>query len=234
MLNVKVLSHTPSPENVIASAARLCYSPLGINELVKKYTDEQNQKMIDKLIELKHESPLEHVSFTFAIEGVSRTLTHQLVRHRVASHSQQSQRYVRESQFKYIIPKEIRKNTLLADIFRAQMASSQEAYDVLVDRLMANGRTEKQAIEDARYVFPNATETKIITTMNVRTLLNFFELRCCNRAQWEIQQLADEMLREVRKIAPTLFAKAGASCTFGKCREGKMTCGVVRKISDYE
>ena len=91
----------------------------------------------------------------------------------------------------------------------------------------------KQALEDARYILPNACETKIMVTMNARSLLNFFNKRSCNRAQWEIRHLSDLMLAEVRKVAPILFLKAGAPCTYGKCPEGEMTCGQPRKPEDY-
>ena len=234
MIKVKVLEHTPNPENVVANAARLCYSNLGIEDLFSKYTDEQNQKMIENLMSLSHESPIEHVSFTFGIEGVSRTLSHQLVRHRIASYSQQSQRYVKLDQFEYIIPPNIEKNKIAKDIFEKAMEVEQKAYTALVDLLVEDGHTEKEAIEDARYVFPNACETKVVFTMNARTLLNFFKLRSCNRAQWEIRELSDKMLIECKKIAPNLFKYAGASCMFGKCPEGKMTCGRPRKVSEYE
>ncbi len=228
-MKIRILEHTPNPEKVIANAARLCYSSLNIDGLFEKYTDEQNAKMVDKLVEMGHESPLEHTSFTFGVEGVSRSLTHQLVRHRIASYSQQSQRYVREDQFEYVIPPSIVGDEELKEMFKSQMEILQSIYDLFVFRLMENGYTEKEAIEDARYIFPNATETKIVFTMNARSLLNFFRLRCCNRAQWEIREMADEMLRQCLEIAPTLFKRAGASCMYGKCTEGKMTCGSPRK-----
>lgn len=246
MLKVKVLEHTPNPENVVANAARLCYSDLELDDLFDKYTDKQNQKMISNLMSLGHESPIEHVSFTFGIEGVSRTLTHQLVRHRIASYSQQSQRYVRLNQFEYVVPNSIANSQQLIisdDIgvfsnpyifYETIMETIQEGYDKLVEALIKDGLTEKEAIEDARYVFPNACETKIIVTMNARTLLNFFNLRCCNRAQWEIRELADKMLIECKAIAPNLFKYAGASCMYGKCKEGKMSCGRPRKVDEYE
>lgn len=234
MINVKILQHTPNPENVVANSARLCYSNMGIDELFENYTDEQNETMINNLINMNHESPLEHVTFTFGVEGVSRTLTHQLVRHRIASFSQQSQRYVKLDQFKYVMPPEIDKIPELKRNYIAVMKFNQLFYDYTTNQLMKNGRTEKEAIEDARYIFPNACETKIIFTMNARTLLNFFSLRSCNRAQWEIRELSDLMLIQCKKIVPTLFKRAGAKCMFGKCPEGKLTCGVPRKVSEYE
>lgn len=298
MIKVKVLAHTPNPENVVATSARLCYSDLGIDDLFNKYTDEQNQKMIQNLMSLGHESPIEHVSFTFGIEGVSRSLSHQLVRHRIASYSQQSQRYVKENQFEYIIPHSIKANNFAKNLYEEKMADTQEQYNILKNILMIENlyknhyqdfkhaihlnkeyfgvldiglesairdayytmiapknigdidnsnyeiiyksippkilsKIEKEAIEDARYIFPNAIETKLVFTMNIRSLLNFFRLRCCNRAQWEIRELADKMLIECKNIAPNLFKYGGATCMFGKCPEGKMTCGKPRKVSEY-
>ena len=246
MIKVKVLEYTPNPENVVANAARLCYSNLGIEDLFDKYTDEQNQQTIENLMSLGHESPIEHVSFTFGVEGISRTLSHQLVRHRIASYSQQSQRYVKLDQFEYVVPKSIAnsKQMIISDdigvfsspysFYETVMETLQEAYDQIITALIKDGMTEKEAIEDARYVFPNACETKVVFTMNARTLLNFFKLRSCNRAQWEIRELSDKMLIECKKIAPNLFKYAGASCMFGKCSEGNMTCGRPRRVSEYE
>lgn len=250
MINVKLLEHTPNPENVVANAARLCYSDLDIEDLFNKHTDEQNQKMIENLMSLGHESPIEHVYFTFGIEGVSRTLTHQLVRHRIASYSQQSQRYVRLNQFEYVIPQHIENNPRAKELFVKAMEEDQKYYDEILNILyddhyrnyvgeginprIAAHKAEKEAMEDARYVFPNACETKIIVTMNVRTLLNFFKLRSCRRAQHEIMQLSDKMLIECKKVAPSLFKYAGANCMHGKCPEGNMSCGKPRKVSEYE
>lgn len=234
MFKIKILEHTPNPERVVANAARLCYSNLDIDGLFDKYTDKQNEGMIDRLMSVGHFSPVEHVSFTFGIEGVSRSLLSQLTRHRVASYSAQSQRYVKLDQFQYITPPEIEKDKKLKAIYLNHMQQSQKTYDLLAKGLIDNGRTEKEAIEDARYVFPNACETKIVFTMNARTLINFFELRCCNRSQWEIRELADKMLMECKKIAPSLFKYTGASCMFGRCSEGKMSCGSPRKVSEYD
>lgn len=230
-MKVIILAHTPNPENLIASSGRLCYSSMDIEGLFDKYTDEQNERMINDLVVISHESPLEHISFTFGVEGVSRALTHQLVRHRIgSSYSQQSQRYVKLDQFEYIIPPEIEKSSVAKWIFIRAMQEDQDYYELIVEELIKEGKTEKEAIEDARYVFPNACETKIVFTMNARTLLNFFRLRTCNRAQWEIRVLADEMLVQVKEIAPSVFSRAGASCFYGKCGEGKMNCGNPRTV----
>lgn len=237
-LKVKLIEHTPNPEKVIASAAKLCYSASSVEDILEGLDEESVESFLQRLMSYGHASPIEHVSFTFGVEGVSRSLTHQLVRHRIASYSQQSQRYVRLNQFEYIVPPEIEKDDNAKQIFVETMESSQRAYDQIVDILrekhIKNGMkklaAEKKAIEDARYVFPNACETKIVLTMNARSLMNFFEHRCCNRAQWEIHALADEMLKQVREVAPILFKKAGPSCVKGICPEGTMTCGNVEEV----
>lgn len=218
MIKVKLIQHTPEPERTVALAARLCYSPVGVEQLEERLSEQEVEKFVRKLGSLGHLSTFEHASFTFAIEGVSRVLTHQLVRHRIASYSQQSQRYVAERNFEYIIPLSVKNNPKAEQKFVAMMNQIKATYNELCDMGIDK--------EDARYVLPNATETKIVVTMNARSLLNFFELRCCVRAQWEIRSLAQLMLAEVRKVAPVLFEKAGAACeSKGICTEGEMTCG---------
>jgi len=218
MIKVKLLEHTPEPERVVAMAARLCYSAAGAEELAERMTKEQVEKLLSKIVKMGHASTMEHVSFTFGIEGVSRVLTHQLVRQRLASYSQQSQRYVAEHDFEYIIPPTIAGKPEAMARFEALMEEVQKAYNELADMGIPK--------EDARYVLANATETKIVVTMNARSLMHFFNLRCCNRAQWEIRDLAYKMLAEVKKVAPILFRNAGASCvSTGHCPEGAMTCG---------
>ncbi|WP_373897438.1 FAD-dependent thymidylate synthase [Haloimpatiens sp. FM7315] len=237
-LKVKLIEYTPNPERVIAAAAKLCYSASGIDEIAEKLTEENTEKFLNMLVSYGHESPIEHVSFTFAIEGVSRSLTHQLVRHRIASFSQQSQRYVKLKQFEYVIPDSVKADEEAKKIFIETMEKCQEAYNMLSDRLkekyvnegMTNSAAEKKAIEDARYVFPNACETKIVVTMNARSLMNFFRHRCCSRAQWEIRALASEMLKQVKLVAPVLFKYAGPSCLKGSCTEGKMSCGKINEM----
>lgn len=226
VLKVKLISYTPEPEKVVAAAARLCYSPRSANDILEDFSDEQVTDFVKKLVSLGHESPMEHVCFTFAIDGVSRALSHQLVRHRIGcSYSQKSQRYVKENQFEYITPPKVAKNIETAEVFRKAMEYAQKAYE----ELLAVGIPA----EDARFVLPNAAETKFVMTMNVRSLLHFFELRCCNRAQWEIRALANEMLKQVRKVAPLLFAKAGATCdTEGVCHEGAMCCGKCKNVAE--
>lgn len=248
MMHVELLAHTPEPEKVVAAAAKLCYSRTGAAELAESLDQESISKFLTLLGDLGHESPIEHMSFTFAIEGVSRVLTHQLVRHRIASYSQQSQRYVRLDHFEYITPPEIAADPAAAELFSASMAAAQTSYDNLVEilkpkieaRLISEGQSpkkaaqnaEKAAIEDARFVFPNACETKIVVTMNARSLMNFFRHRCCQRAQWEIRELATEMLRLVKGAAPNVFRLAGPSCVGGPCSEGVMTCGRMMEIRE--
>jgi thymidylate synthase (FAD) len=239
-LKVLLVEHTPNPEVLIAKAAKLCYSSVGIEEMNESMDSEKTLKFINNLMAMGHESPVEHVSFTFAIEGVSRTLTHQLVRHRIASYSQQSQRYVKLNQFEYVIPPEIESDEYAKDIFVKAMEADQTAYDKLtahltakyIDEGMIISAAEKKSIEDARYVFPNACETKIIVTMNVRTLLHFFKQRCCNRAQWEIRELAFQMLKLVKQVSPAIFKYGGPSCLSGACPEGKMTCGQIAVVRE--
>lgn len=248
-MNVELLRYTPDGEKLIASAAKLCYSSVGIKEIEDNLEDEKIESFLSMLMDLNHESPIEHLSFTFGVEGVSRTLSHQLVRHRIASYSQQSQRYVRLDQFEYIVPPAIENNLQAKGIFIKTMEADQKSYDEISEILykehydkhiseglkekQAKSKAEKEAIEDARYVFPNACETKIVFTMNARTLLNFFRLRCCNRAQWEIRQLAIEMLNLVKEVYPTVFQKAGPGCVNGPCPEGNMTCGKIVEVREF-
>ena len=237
MLKVKIIAHTPNPEEVVAQAAKLCYSPVGVDGIMEKLTPEKIESFVNNLASIGHESPLEHVSFTFAVEGISRACSHQLVRHRIASYSQQSQRYVKEDKnFEFITPSIIEAMGPLAwqqyerdmqTIHNMYLRWQQDIEEFVKEtNYPTNGmNAEKVANENARYVLPNACETKIVFTMNVRTLYNFFSKRCCNRAQEEIRELADEMLRQVQEIAPVLFKNAGAPCVKGKCPEGKMACG---------
>lgn len=222
-MNVTLMGHTPQPERTVAMAARLCYSPTGAAELATNMSEHQVDSLVEKIADLEHLSTFEHVSFSFAIEGVSRVLTHQLVRHRIASYSQQSQRYVKERDFEYIIPPAIAANAMAIERFEKLMNTIRDTYNELVELGIHQ--------EDARYVLANATETKIVVTMNARSLLHFFKLRCCTRAQWEIRQLANLMREEVRKVAPQLFKKAGPTCeTDDYCSEGNMTCGRLEKL----
>ena len=240
-MQVKLISHTAQPEAVVAAAAKLCYSDTGAMTLMEGMTPESAGSFVEMLSNIGHESPIEHASFTFAVEGVSRSLLAQITRHRLASFSVQSQRYVKLNHFAYITPPEIAADPAALSLFEDTMQACVEAYRKLSELLeerhyqdfLAQGisekearrKAEKKAIEDARFVLPNASETKMVITMNARELLHFFRLRCCNRAQWEIRALARAMLAEVYPVAPHIFANAGPSCVSGACPEGKMTCG---------
>lgn len=247
-LKVKLVSYTQEPEKLVAAAAKLCYSQLGADEIMDDLSEDNISKFLNMLMDLGHQSPIEHCSFSFAVEGVSRTLTHQLVRHRIASYSQRSQRYVTEGQFQYIVPPAINNNDKARKLYIETMENDQKAYDEIANILKsqyiedyikegmsekkANSAAEKRAIEDARYVLPNACETKIMITMNARTLIHFFNVRCCTRAQWEIREMAELMLQEVKTAAPSIFKTAGPSCVCGPCPEGKMTCGKVKEMRE--
>lgn len=247
-MKIKLINYTPNAEETIASAGKLCYSSVGVDEIDKNLSKEAIQKYINMLNNLGHESPIEHASFTFAAEGISRSLSHQLVRHRLASYSQQSQRYVKINNFEYIIPPSIEENEEAKEVFIKAMQEDQKNYSQITDVLFnknynsfikegiakkeARRKAEKLAIEDARYVFPNACETKIVFTMNTRSLMHFFSLRCCNRAQWEIRNMAFEMVKICKKVYPTLFKNAGPNCINGPCPEGKMSCGKLEEIRE--
>ena len=223
-LHVVLLRHTPEPEEVVAMAAKLCYSASGMEDLKQKIETKDQEAFVERLASIGHLSPVEHISFTFGIEGISRACSHQLVRHRLASYSQQSQRYVRE-QFDFIIPPSIKQDAALVQEYTQYMAAAQEHYTRMLKRLEALGYRGETGQQDARYLLPNAAETKIVVTMNARELLHFFRVRTCNRAQWEIRAMAEEMLALARATAPTIFAKSGPGCLYAACPEGAMTCG---------
>lgn len=232
-MKVTLLNNTPHPEATIAAAAKLCYSNKSIHDLTLGVSDDDAAEFIDRLMSLGHESPIEHVTFTFGIEGISRACSLQLVRHRIASYSQKSQRYVNESQFEYVTPEAMKEDPMTEAVYDETMQIIQERYDalreVLIKRYVKDGMdkkdAEKKANEDARMVLPNACCTSIIVTMNVRSLFNFFKHRCCNRAQWEIREVADEMYKLCYLVAPNIFKYAGPGCATGRCTEGKMSCG---------
>lgn len=227
-MKVYLLRHTPLPEEIVAMAAKLCYSAADMEELSQGVAARDQQPFLQKLMELEHLSPIEHAAFTFGIEGVSRALLAQITRHRIASFSVKSQRYVGEQDFNYIIPPRIQElgPEAVAE-FERQMAQIREWYSYWQERLGGNMESSN---EDARFVLPNAAETKMILTMNARELLHFFSLRCCNRAQWEIRALAERMLALVKEVAPVLFSQAGPGCLRGPCPEGKMTCGQAAQV----
>lgn len=254
LLKVELIAHTPNPEAVIASSAKLCYSPVGVCEIMEKQTDEQVEKFLKMLMSMGHESPIEHVSFTFGIEGVSRIVETQLVRHRIASYSIQSGRYVKRDNPDFVIPPMIQDDELALELYEKTVSDTTKAYKelvaVLLEKQIFEYLTEKElpvietieefkglykkeyqkfekiAIENARYVYPQSLATKIVVTMNARTLMNFMKHRTCHRAQDEIQELAWAMLEKVNEVAPTLAKYMGASCLVkNKCSEGAMCCG---------
>ena len=237
-MNVQLLAYTPDPEKIVASAAKLCYSSAGVSDIMDGLDEEKTEKFLNMLMDLGHESPIEHISFTFGIEGVSRSLLAQFTRHRIASYSVKSQRYVSEKSFSFVTPPEIEKNPEAKRIYLEAMEKDVEDYnrlaDILKEQHMAAGmdekKAEKAAQEDARYILPNACETNMIVTMNARSLYNFFHHRCCTRAQWEIRECAYQMYKLVKDIAPTIFKKAGPSCVAGPCPEGKMSCGKIAEM----
>lgn len=221
-LFVELISYTNQPEAVVSLAARTTYT-IEPPRLGVIHNGETDADTIRRVIGYGHYSVLEHANFTFMVKGVSRSLTHQLVRHRIASFSQQSQRYVKfdENNFVNIVQPAFDSREA-HKLFYNIMQRTNEAYTKLID----NGVPP----EDARFVLPNATATNIMVTMNARELLHFFNLRCCNRAQWEIRELANKMLELVKVVAPTIFEKAGASCvSLGYCPEGKLSCGKLNK-----
>ena len=248
-MKVALIAHTVMPEKLVAASAKLCYSPATIDTVMEGLTEEKTASFVDMLADIGHESPIEHASFTFGIEGVSRALLAQITRHRMASYSVQSQRYVAEKMFEYVLPPEIAAIPEAAAEYKRAMEEDQAHYDRLtailkekhlagklaagMEQKAAERAAEKQAIEDARFVLPNACTTKIMMTMNARSLHNFFRHRCCNRAQWEIRELAEEMYKLCVDVAPHLFRHAGPPCAVGACPEGKMTCGKAKEMREY-
>ena len=273
-MNVSILSYTQNPEQVVAAAAKTCYSNSTISELMDGLNEENTMTFIRKLRTMGHKSPFEHASFTFAIDGVSRSLLAQITRHRIASFSVQSQRYVGMNGFNFVAPAAVQKNPYTLRIFDDMMDETNRAYQDIYAYLMSEylrekykdvipcdnpkyfylsldahfdprkgsdeyksyrkvrNAAEKYANENARCVLPNAATTRMIVTMNARELMHFFSLRCCNRAQDEIRDLADKMLELCKSVAPSLFEGTGAPCMSGACPEGPMTCGHPRKSKE--
>lgn len=216
-MKVSLLTHTPDPERAVAAASRQCYSRHNATKAFSEFTPEDIRRQLGIILKNGHLSVLEHASFTFAIEEISRACSHQLVRHRIASYSQQSQRFVKLKEIEFVVPDKVAADPNSNKIFTDTLDACRDAYSKLVEAGMP--------AEDARYVLPNATPTKIVMTMNARALINFFELRCCLSAQWEIRRLADEMLRLVKAVAPTIFGNAGPFCATRKiCPESKYDC----------
>jgi thymidylate synthase (FAD) len=220
-MNVKLIGFTPNPEELPAMAAKLTHSKTKPEEL-DKTSDKELKSILEYVMNLGHTSVIEHTCFTFAISDVSRSLTHQLVRHRIASYAQQSQRYVNFKEPNYVTPPKIAKDKKMRKVYDETMENIWEQYNKLLDLGIP--------AEDCRFILPNAACTNIIMTMNARSLLNFFELRCCQHAQWEIRQLANRMLSELKKVAPIIFKNAGPACTSkGICPENKKDCPLYPK-----
>ena len=226
-MKVKLIRHTPEPEKLVAIAARLCYSPVGVEDLDKQLNLEAARKLVKFVIKSGHLSTTEHVYFTFGIEGISRVLSHQLVRHRIASFNQQSQRYVKfKENYEYIVPDLIKQNKEINEKYKSFISDIHKFYEEMINSGID--------AEDARYILPNSSETKMIATMNARELLHFFTVRCCKRAQTEIRELATLMLKDVKKVAPIIFENAGPNCLRTPCPEGKYSCGKPPSASDFE
>lgn len=219
-MKVLLLSYTKDAEALCATAAKTCYSQGAPSVIRTKVTEDKAGKLIEDVVGMGHHSVIEHAYYTFSLEGVSRALTHQLVRHRIASYSQQSQRYVNMLKAEYVVPKSVEEDPEAKRVFEQAMEQAWESYQRLAERV---------PVEDARYVLPNACESNIMVTMNARELMHFFSLRCCERAQWEIRAVAEEMLRLVQQVSPQIFKDAGPPCVRGPCPEGKLSCGRPRR-----
>lgn len=233
-MKVELLAYTQNPKEVIYAAARQCYSKLGAHEIyaqTKKVQSAKLKEFITHLMQRGHESPLEHVNFTFAIEGVSRVCTHQLVRHRIASYSQQSQRYVSMENFGFITPPLIAKNKAAQEKFEAAIKDILRYCDELKKILETDPKLNKEKInEDVRFLLPGACDTKIVVTMNVRELIHFFAERMCLRAQWEIREVAAKMYMHCKKVIPEVFVSAGPKCKLHKiCPEHNEACPLFPK-----
>lgn len=230
-LKVKLMSMTKDPISVIYASCKQCYSANFAGDIFDEAVNGSSTlpkqiNFVQRIMASGHQSPLEHVNFTFAIEGISRACTHQLVRHRLASYSQQSQRYVKEKEFDYVIPPSIKKDQLLLVLFENFMKECQIKYSEIVECFQQKNISGEKAYQDARFILPNAAETKIVVTMNARELLHFFSVRCCTRSQWELRRLAEAMLEVTKEKLPAVFGSAGAKCqTLEYCPEGeKFTC----------
>jgi thymidylate synthase (FAD) len=214
---VCLLEYTPEPDALVTAAARICYSDVAAFDLRERESKNLSVGLLKELWRSGHHSPFEHASFTFGVDGLSRVASHQLVRHRVASFSQQSQRYVKMGQGAVVTPPSIFANPEAKALFEGQSQAAFEAYKSLIAMGIPG--------EDARFILPHGWETRLVFTMNARELHHFYDLRLCRRAQWEIRELARLMLAECRKVAPVIFELAGPSCVkTGLCQESR-TCG---------
>jgi thymidylate synthase (FAD) len=215
-LKIKLLRYTAEAERLCGTAALTTTKSGTPSEILEKTDQDTAKQIIKRVAGYGHGSVIEHASFTFSVEGVSRAMTHQLVRHRIASYTQQSQRYVRYDTLRnYVIPPSIAENAGARKEFDKALKKISETYQNLLQMGIPK--------EDARFILPNAAKTNIMVTMNARELRHFFNVRCCARAQWEMREAATEMLRQVKKATPALFENAGPTCVeLGYCSEGKM------------
>ena len=226
-MKVTLLSYTKEPEKIVAAAIRQCYSSDSALNIKNKLTEKERAKLIKMVVGSGHTSTIEHVAFTFGIEGVSRVLTHELVRHRIASYSQQSQRYISGKKFGFVIPPTISSKATAKKIFDETIKDLGFKYEKLIEMGIPK--------EDARFLLPNATDVKIVVTMNARALFNFLARRMCNRAQWEIRLMAHLIHKELLKVAPNIFRYAGPTCrTENICWEGERHCGIPDKNKKIE
>ncbi|MDR1377577.1 MAG: FAD-dependent thymidylate synthase [Synergistaceae bacterium] len=217
---VYLLRHTPDPDDLVVAAARICYNDISAGNLLKRKEESSEESSSERLLKELwrggHHSPFEHVSFTFGVDGLSRVTSHQLVRHRVASYSQQSQRYVHMDRPEVVMPPSVASDPESCALFEGQVEAAHEVYKALMERGVP--------AEDARFILPHGWETRLVLTMNARELHHFFNLRLCRRAQWEIRELSRLMLSQCRKAAPLVFSLAGPSCVMGRCEEVR-PCG---------
>lgn len=222
-MKVELVDHTDNPDLLAGAAAHSCHSSRGSHEIIDSEDEEKLKRILRKSIERGHTSVIEHAKFTFSIKGISRTCSHQLVRHRIASYSQQSQRHIKPDEEKYVTPPKIRQDEEIQKKFERTMSEIWKSYRELAE-------DEKVPVEDARFVLPNATKTNITVTMNARSLMNFFELRTCTHAQWEIREMANKMLSKIRDKAPVMFEDAGPPCRRrGVCPENDEDCELYDK-----
>ncbi len=224
-MKVFLVAHTPDPDRLCAQAALVSKWPRGWSEFKEFWNDKTDLNHITDALDKGHLSVIEHASFTFSLEGISRSCTHQLVRHRIASFTQQSQRYVQLKDGDFVVPETIQKNPEIQKLFEEKVKDLFSTYEKLIDLGIP--------VEDARFILPNAAKTNIMMTMNARELLHFFALRCCERTQWELSSVAWDMLKLVKKVAPLLFLKAGPSCVrLGHCPEGDLSCGRMKEMKE--
>jgi thymidylate synthase (FAD) len=214
-MRLELIAWTPQAEKVCAAAARLCYQAVNLDSFTE-IPQEKVKALLSRVIANGHHSILEHASFTFAAEGLSRVCTHQLVRHRIASYSQQSQRHVKVEETEFVIPPRIRQSPSFRKLFEESVKVSWDSYKALIEQGVP--------VEDARYLLPQASKSRLVFTMNARELWHFFELRCCEKAQWEIRSLAFLALQKVKEVAPNIFQNAGPFCFHGSCPEAEFPC----------